>query len=176
MRYRSRRSLVPAALVMTIAVAILCQSSQAQAQRGGRGRNRVPAPSPQLETITRLSCAFTAATTAAWNNGAPEPTVRKASPAPTLTITGIDVQDGTAEIGGGFRGENVNVKLAGQTLHFLDIALDGTLGVVTVFARETQDGRLQAVYSRTSFVQAGRGGSGEPEMAQYYGDCAVTRS
>lgn len=175
MSYRIRHVTPPAVMALAIGAALLCLSSEASAQRGGRGRNRVPAPSPQLESITRLSCSFTAATTATWQDGAPEAAVQKASTPATLIITDINVQDGTAEIGGGFRGENVNVKLAGSTLHFLDIALDGTLGVVTVFARETRDSRLQAVYSRTAYVDRGRGASGAPEMAQYYGDCAVTR-
>jgi hypothetical protein len=90
-----------------------------------------------------------------------------------ITINNIDVQDGTAEIGGFFRdGENVNVKLAGSTLHFLDIALNGSLTVITVFAKETHDGRPQAVYSDAAYEPSGRGA---PEGTQYYGDCEAGR-
>ena len=49
------------------------------------------------------------------------------------------------------------------------------LGVVTVFAKETHDGRLQAVYSRAAYVENGSGGPSVPETGQYYGDCEVER-
>ena len=86
------------------------------------------------------------------------------------------MQDGTAEIGGFFRGgENVNVKLAGSALHFLDIGLNGSLTIVTVFAKETRDGRLQAVYSHAAYATSGPGASSNPEATQYYGDCETGR-
>lgn len=49
--------------------------------------------------------------------------------------------------------------------HFLDVALDGGLTVITVFPKETHDGRLQAVYSRAAY----------PDAAQYVGDCEPSR-
>jgi len=153
-----------------VGVATLLLAPEALAQR--RGRNRVPAPNAQLAASSRLTCSFTVATNAVWKDGSPTATVQNASLPPSITFTNIDVEDGTADAGAGFNSEDIIVKLAGSTLHFLDIALDGTLGVITVFARETHDGRLQAVYSRTAYV-TGRGGSGAPEAAQFYGDCAA---
>ena len=57
------------------------------------------------------------------------------------------------------------MKLVGSNLHFLNVGIDGGLIVVTVFAKETHDGRLQAVYSRAAY----------PEAAQYMGDCEAAR-
>jgi len=119
-----------------------------------------------LESIKRLQCSFSAASTASWDNGVPTARTITQPDGGRLTIDRIDVQDGTAEIGGSFRGgDNVNVKLVGANLHFLDVATDGGLTVITVFAKETHDGRLQAVYSRAAF----------PQAAQYYGDCEAGR-
>lgn len=145
-------------VALTAAMALVVGLS-VRAQRGGR-RSRIPEASQTLQSITRLKCAFDAATP----NGA------------TVAIDKIDVEDGTAEIAGFFRGgENVNVKLAGATLHFLDIALNGSFTVVTVFAKETHDGRLQAVYSHAAYVLNGPGATAQPEAMQYNGDCEVTR-
>jgi hypothetical protein len=149
-------------------------------QRFGRGgrerRGRIPEASASLQSLKSLRCAFSAAASATWDNGRPEAKLRNAEGEAALTINNIDVQDGSAEIGGGFRGgDNVIVKLVGANLHFLDVALNGSLGVVTVFAKESHDGRLQAVYSRASYVESGFGGSGQPEVGQYYGDCEAGR-
>jgi hypothetical protein len=46
-----------------------------------------------------------------------------------------------------------------------DYPLDGGLTVVTVFPKETRDGRLQAVYSRVAY----------PDAAQYPDDCEPGR-
>jgi hypothetical protein len=72
-----------------------------------------------------------------------------------LAVFDIDTQGGSAEMNGGAlrSADHVTVKLAGSTLHFLDIKLDGAVGLLTVFARESHDGRLQAVYSRASYVE-----------------------
>src|SRR5262249_14850889 len=63
---------------------------------------------------------------------------------PVVAFDKIDTDEGTAETPGFFcrREENVNVTLVGSNLHVLDIALDGGLTVVTVFAKEMHDGRV----------------------------------
>jgi hypothetical protein len=161
------------------AVLALTVGFSVRAQRAGdrRRRNRIPENSRTLESLKRLKCSFSAATSGAWDpNGAAQARTKEQPNGATVTINNIDVQDGTAEIGGFFReGENVNVKLAGSTLHFLDIALNGSLTVVTVFAKETHDGRLQAVYSHAAYEPSGFGATGVPEGTQYYGDCEPGR-
>jgi hypothetical protein len=149
-------------------------------QRFGRGgrerRNRIPETSATLQSVRSLTCTFPAAASGSWDGGEHRAQVKNEGNATSLIIRDIDAQDGTAEIGGGFRGgDNVIVKLVGANLHFLDISLNGALGVVTVFARETHDGRLQAVYSRAAYVENGPGGAIQPETAQYYGDCKAER-
>lgn len=163
-------------MALTVAMAMVVGFT-VRAQRGGRGRNRIPETSQMLESVKRLKCSFSAATNGAWENGEPQAKTQQAPNGASITITNIDAQDGTAEVGGGgFRsGNEVNVKLAGTNLHFLDIGLNGSLTVVTVFAKETRDGRLQAVYSHAAYVQNGPGATAQPEAAQYYGDCEATR-
>jgi hypothetical protein len=121
----------------------------ARAQRRGE-RNRIPEASQLLQSLKHLKCEFP---------GKPLD--------PFLTIDKIDTDEGTAEFATFFRrGETgVNVKLVGSNLHFLNVGIDGGLIVVTVFAKETHDHRLQAVYSRAAY----------PEAAQYQGDCEAGR-
>ena len=165
-------------LLAMIAVLAIGIGFSVRAQRTGerRRRNRIPENSRTLESLKRLRCSFSAATSGTWTAGSAQARTKEQPNGATVTIDNIDVQDGTAEIGGFFRGgENVNVKLAGSTLHFLDIALNGSLTVVTVFDKETHDGRLQAVYSHAAYEPSGLGATGVPEGTQYYGDCEATR-
>jgi hypothetical protein len=134
------------------------------AQRGRGGRGRPAPPSPLLESITSLTCAFTASSVATWLDGEPQVQVNPASAGLTLAITNIDTQEETARIADAGLYRDVSVKLAGSNLHVLDARPDGTLRVTTVFAQESREGRLKAVHSRV------------PDSSQYYGDCAFTRS
>jgi hypothetical protein len=163
-------------VALTVAIAMAVGFSVRAAQRGGRGRNRIPENSQLLESLKGLKCSFSAATSGTWDGGSPQAQTKTQADGASVTIGKIDVQDGTAEIGGFFRGgDNVNVKLAGTTLHFLDMSLNGGLTVITVFAKETHDGRLQAVYSHAAYVQNGPGATPNPEATQYYGDCEAVR-
>jgi hypothetical protein len=167
------------AFVALTAILALAIGLSVRAQRAGerRRRNRIPENSHTLESLKRLRCSFSAATSGVWEeNGSAQARTKEQANGASVTIDNIDVQDGTAEIGGVFRdGENVNVKLAGATLHFLDISLNGSLTVITVFAKETHGGRLQAVYSHAAYVQSGPGATASPEGTQYYGECEPGR-
>jgi hypothetical protein len=169
------------AVIALTAVLALVIGFSVRAQRAGdrRRRNRVPENSQTLESLKRLRCSFSAATSGVWDpNGSAQARTKEQPNGATVTINNIDVQDGTAEMGGFLReGDNVNVKLAGSTLHFLDISLNGNLTVITVFAKETHDGRLQAVYSHAAYAQGGPGSASAsaPEGTQYYGDCEASR-
>ena len=145
-----RRVVVPVALTVAIIVAIGFLLRTAQRSGGERRRSLIPETSQMLQSLKRLRCSFP--------NKFGDPVV---------AFDKIDTDDGTAETAGFFRRreENVNVKLVGSNLHFLDVALDGGLTVVTVFPKETHDGRLQAVYSRAAYTDA----------AQYMGDCEPSR-
>ena len=176
---RSRRGAVTSlAAALTIAVLLLTitRVSGQRFGRGGRGRNRIPQTSALLESAKSLKCSFSAATTARWENGEPQVQSKTSPNAFTLTITGIDTQEGTAQVAGGFGpGEHVTAKLVGSTLHFLDIGLNGALAVTTVFSKETHDGRVEAVYSRAAYTENGFGGPSQPDVSQSYGDCEIGR-
>ena len=136
-------------LVAIVAVVVVAAGFSIRAQRrGDRGRNRIPETNELLQGVKRLRCVF---------QGKPVDQ--------TVAIDQIDTDEGTAVVPGFRGGVGVNVKLVGSNLHFLDVAIDGGLTVVTVFPRETHDGRLQAVYSRAAY----------PDAAQYMGDCEATR-
>jgi hypothetical protein len=144
------RPKVAALVSVTVAIAMTLGFMARAQRRGERGQNRVPENSELLQSVKRLKCVFP---------GKPLD--------PSVTIDRIDTDEGTAELDTFFRrGETgVNVKLAGSNLHFLNVGIDGGLIVVTVFAKETHDHRLQAVYSRAAY----------PDAAQYVGDCEATR-
>jgi hypothetical protein len=146
----SRRIVVPLALIAAVVMAI--GFSLRAAQRSGRERRTslIPGTSEVLQSLKGLRCSFPG---------------RFGDP--LVAFDKIDADDGTAEAAGFFRRreQNVNVKLVGSNLHFLDVALDGGLTVITVFPKETHDGRLQAVYSRAAY----------PDAAQYLGDCEPSR-
>jgi hypothetical protein len=154
-----------AVLALTTALALAAAFS-VRAQRGDRRRNRFAIDSSTLASIKSLDCSFSAGTAGRWDNGTGAAQTSTQQDGGRVTIQRIDVQDGTAQIFSGFvRGQDVNVRLGGENLHFLDVGTDGGLGVITVFAAETRNGRLQAVYSRAA----------HPQAAQYYGDCAAGR-
>jgi len=144
----SSRVVVPLALTAAVVVTIGISLRSAQRRGGERRRSLIPETSQMLQSLKRLRCSFP--------NKFGDPVV---------AFDKIDTDEGTAETFFRRREENVNVKLAGSNLHFLDVALDGGLTVVTVFAKETHDGRLQAVYSRAAY----------PDAAQYMGDCEPSR-
>jgi hypothetical protein len=165
-----RASVVLRALAV-VTLSLVVGSSIARGQRARR--SRIPDTSRALESLKSLKCAFPASAWATWEGGEPQAQAGRLPSAAVLTITSIDTQEGSAQIdGAGFRAaDHVTVKLTGSTLHFLDIGLNGTLGVLTVFARESHDGRLQAVYSRAAYVESRFGESAPPTMSQFYGDC-----
>jgi hypothetical protein len=168
---RMRTSVVLRAVVV-VALSLVVGRSVLRGQR--ERRNRIPVTSKVLESLKSLKCSFTTSASATWEGGEPQAQAKKLPASAALRVLNIDPQEGTAEIDGGFRAaDNVTVKLVGGTLHFVDIGLNGTLGVLTVFAKESHDGRLQAVYSRASYVESGFGAPEPPVMAQFYGDCEI---
>ena len=167
------RTSVVLRVVAVVALSMVVGRSVLRGQR--ERRSRIPVTSRVLESLTSLRCSFATSASATWEGGELQAQAKKLPAAAGLRVLNINTQEGTAEIdGGGFRAaDNVTVKLAGATLHFVDIALNGTLGVLTVFARESHDGRLQAVYSSASYVERGFGATESPVMSQFYGDCEI---
>jgi hypothetical protein len=95
-----------------------------------------------LETITSLRCRFSVRTSVLWKDGKPD--VRSEQAASRLTISNIDVQDGTAEIVGPQGRRFATTVLSDGSLFVME-STRGTLHVTTVFAIESSPGMLKAV-------------------------------
>jgi hypothetical protein len=141
-------------------------------------RGDAPAQDPsqsRLALIRSLRCVFSAAASGTWEGGT---VAVRARTGVTLRveIQAIDTRDGAAVLSGVPEAASFLVaQLSGWTLHFVQTSATGGLSVTSVFARESRDGRLKAMHSRSSFVPAGAQDTlTEPDAQQYYGDCEAT--
>jgi hypothetical protein len=129
----------------------------------------------RLARVRSLRCVFSTAASGVWESGT-------ASVRPRTGVTlrveihSIDTRDGTAVLSGAPESASFLVaQLLGWTLHFVQTTATGGLAVTSVFARESRDGKLKAMHSRSSFVPAGaQDAVTEPDAQQYYGDCEPT--
>lgn len=124
----------------------------------------------RLAQAQRLECSFTVVSTADWQGNKPS---AEASDA-TLTVNffNINIDEGTADMDGGFGQAFVSVRYANGYLHIMLISDAGPLHVTTVLASETAGGRLKAVQTRHEFSPTRVPGfTSRPEM--YVGDCAI---
>ncbi|NOT44736.1 MAG: hypothetical protein HOP14_09055 [Acidobacteria bacterium] len=133
-------------------------------------------PVAELATITALDCTFPIWTGTTWKEGVPDPQVRTSSTL-SLRFDDIDTQDGLARQAAGPGGEaELVVQLYGWNLHLLDTNRAGRMAITTVFGQVSREGRLKAVHTRSDFIATEMGSfRSQPELAQYYGDCEVTR-
>jgi hypothetical protein len=151
-------------------ISSLVATGTAHAQRGGR-RGRVLQPSARLEAITGLTCTFPAAAGGTWVGAEAQASVLKPEVF-TLRFLQVEVGEGTANALGLGSPVEVNVRLVGGNLHFLDIRSNGALAVTTVFDTESRPGHLKAVHSRSEFAPTTPfGEAGPPDVSQFYGDC-----
>ena len=124
----------------------------------------------KLEAVKSISCTFTAQAVGNWSGGTVKADVR--TPKLTVQFVAIDTADGSANAKGEFGSSPILVRYASGTLHFMQSFLTGPLYVTTVFARETQPGKLMAVHTRHEFAAiALPGTTSRPE--QYYGECEL---
>jgi hypothetical protein len=129
-------------------------------------------PQTKLAAVRSLRCVFSAAANGIWQGG--EATVRlRTGVTLKLELDAIDTQDGTAVLLAAPESDSHLVaQLSGWTLHFVQTSPTGRLTVTSVFARESRDGKLKAMHSRSSYIPAGtQGNVAEPEAQQYYGEC-----
>jgi hypothetical protein len=120
--------------MLAIAVCLAHSSSAAGAVQDTREN--------PLTTVTSLRCRFSIRTSVLWKDGKPE--VRTEQVASRLTISNIDVQDGTAEIVG-LQGRRFATTVLSDGSLFVMESTRGTLDVTTVFAIESSPGMLKAV-------------------------------
>ena len=124
----------------------------------------------RLEKVKTLTCAFTAQAKGNWTAGMPK--VDVVASKLSVQFDEIDTDDGSAKAKGEFGSSDILVRVASGTLHLMQSFRTGPLHVTSVFARETQPGRLLAVHTRHEFTAVALPGfTSRPE--QYYGDCEL---
>jgi hypothetical protein len=101
-----------------------------------------------LTTVTSLRCRFSVRTSVLWKDGKPD--VRTEQAASRLTISNIDIQDGTAEIVGPQGRRFATTVLSDGSLFVME-STRGTLHVTTVFAIESSPGMLKAVRAEYAY-------------------------
>ena len=122
-----------------------------------------------LESVRTLQCRFTVGTSVVWKAGKPE--VRVEPSTTEVTITNVDIQDGTADVAGKGGRRLATTVLSDGSLYFME-STRGALEVTTVFATESSPGKLKAVRAHHEylfltvppFVE-------DPTVSQSYGEC-----
>lgn len=147
--------------VISAGLLLIASQAFAQAQR----------PGDRLRSVESIRCTFPTMAIGTWKNGAPQAETRNARL--TVGFDSISIDDATARYLGDFGASDIIVRLAGETLHFLQSSRDGPVYMTTIFPRETREGRLQAVHTRHEWTLVSLPGfTSSPE--QYYGDCELT--
>ena len=122
-----------------------------------------------LASVTGLRCRFTLTTSVLWKAGKPD--VRIEPIDAQLTISDIDVQNGTAEVAGPQGRRLAATVLSDGSLYFIENTR-GSLEVTTVFATESTPGKLKAVRAEYSYVFLIVPPFGpDPTVSQSYGEC-----
>ena len=127
-----------------------------------------------LASITRLRCHFTTKTSAVWKDGKPD--VHTEPVDWGVTISDIDVQEGTAEASGPQGRRFAAAVLSDGSLYFMETTR-GALDLTTVFATESSPGKLKAVRAQHAFVFLTVPPFDEnPSVVESYGECEPVSS
>jgi hypothetical protein len=122
-----------------------------------------------LTSITNLRCHFTATTSVVWKGGKPD--VHTEATESRVTLSDIDVQDGTAEASGPQGKRFATAVLSDGTLYFMETTR-GALDLTTVFATESSPGKLKAVRAQHAYIFLTVPPFDEnPSVSQSYGEC-----
>jgi hypothetical protein len=153
-----------------LAAALMLMSAPVAAQTAGAK------PDVDLMSITALTCTFSVSAVGRWKAGEPTGQIRTGGTV-AVELIEVDTADGSARMAGAGAAEEIVLQASVWNLHFLEVARSGRLTMTTVFGQETKGGRLKAVHTRTDYLKISMPGfESEPTAAQYYGDCAPTRS
>jgi len=137
----------------------------------GQSDAQTDEPPNPLKTVKGLKCRFPVAVSGTWKNG--EAVANPRTQELLITVTEIDVSDGTAEVAGTAGKAFVSAVLSGWSLYFVENGV-GQLNVTTVFAQESAPGKLKAVHSRHGYLQMQVGKFiSEPSVSQNYGECEI---
>lgn len=154
---------------VTLAAAVACVASVAAQEPENKN------PVTRLDNIKGLVCTFPAGAQGGWaTDGTMSARVRQGGVL-TVKVERIDTADGVGAITAPTQADAI-VQLYGWNLHVLEPSRSGRMLMLTVFGRESTAGKLKAAYTRTDYLPVDLPGfKSEPEAAQYYGECEVTR-
>ena len=125
-----------------------------------------------LTSITALRCRFSVTSSVLWKEGKPD--VRTEARDSRVSITNIDIQDGTAEVPGP-RGRRFATTMLSDGSLFVMESEQGALHVTTVFAVESSPGWLKAVRAEYSYVFLTVPPLvPDPTVTQSFGECQPT--
>jgi hypothetical protein len=123
-----------------------------------------------LAAAKTVKCDFTTYTVASWKDGTPQAEVKPAKL--SFRFEEVDTDGGTAQVVGPFGASDIVVRVAMDTLHFVQSFRDGPLYITTVIGRPAAAGRWLAVHTRHEYTDVSLPGyTSRPE--QYYGSCTL---
>ena len=147
---------------LLVIAASLSQSPSAAGLSQGTRQN-------PLTSVTGLRCRFSVTTSVLWKGGKPD--VRIDATESRVTISEIDIQDGTAEVSGQEGRRFATTVLSDGSLYFME-STRGALDVTTVFATESSPGKLKAVRAQYAYVFLTVPPLiPDPTITQSYGEC-----
>ena len=122
-----------------------------------------------LTAITGLRCHFSVKTSVLWKEGKPD--VRQEPADLRVTVSDVDLQDGTAEVSGPQGRRFASTILSDGSLYFMETT-SGALEVTAVFAIESSPGKLKAVRGEYAYVfLTVPPFVPDPAVSQSYGEC-----
>ena len=123
-----------------------------------------------LATVESLHCVFPLYATGTWTEDGPQAEVKPTEL--SFRFKEIDTDEGVADAVGLFGPRYIVARLAGQSLHFMQVGRSGPLYVTSVFGQPSEEGKLLAVHTRHEYTRVSLPGfTSRPE--QYYGECEV---
>jgi len=122
-----------------------------------------------LATITSLRCHFIIKTSVLWTDG--KPNVRQEPTDVRVTVSEVDLQDGTAEISSPQGRRFASALLSDGSLYFMETT-SGAMDVTAVFATQSSRGKLRAVRGEYAYVYLTVPPFvPDPAVSQSYGEC-----
>lgn len=162
-------------LVASVLMSVLTAAA-VTAQDAPAAENRNPVT--RLDNIRTLTCTFPISTVASFQKDGSTPTARLrpvGGPVLTVKVENMDASGGLGEFTAPVKADGL-VQQYGWNMHVMDASRAGRMMLLTVFGRESKDGKLKATYTRTDYLPVDLPGFvTEPDSSQYYGECEVTR-
>ena len=142
----TKQSLVATVFMSALAVAAVA----AQDPPAAENRN----PVTRLDNIKTLTCSFPISAIASFPKDGSTPTARirpVGGPVLTVKVENMDASGGLGEFTAPVKADGL-VQQYGWNMHVMDASRSGRMMLLTVFGRESKDGKLKATYSRTDYL------------------------